>query len=463
MKKIRLREIMKYRQTERKKTRNCPIILHVRSDFEKLNIPMILTDNRKYHLLLEISQKVRDTLDLDEILENFLDIVKTVVDYDAAGIFALNQELVHRRHEQPRGMIAGITRRGYDVKPADDDAMLRDGKGIVGYVIFTGESLIVPDVRRDNRYIEGRRKTRSEIAVPIKRNNRAIGALNLESDRSGAYDQSDLEVLHFFADAAAISIEKAMLHRQLLEKEMVDQQLKLARDAQSRLFPEKSPSIQGYDIAGICLPAEEIGGDYYDYLRLPHREWGMVVADVSGHGIAAALMMTAFRGLLRVHTRGKLDLNKMAGILNHQLPEFSGNNDFVTAVYLVLNPVTNEVTYICCGQQPPLLLHVDGKVALPGAHGPALGVLDEAQFPVEKRLLSPGDVLAIYTDGVVEIANPDGEDYGNNRLAAVLRAGRELPAEALVQKVIADTQNFSGFQNYQDDFTIVIIKRMEEM
>jgi phosphoserine phosphatase RsbU/P len=421
---------------------------------------MYLTDDKKYHLLLEISHKVRDTLDLDEIMDHLLDTVKTVVKYDAAGIFVLNQDLVHGRHEYPKAMIAGISRRGFDQRPSDQDEMLTFGKGIIGHVIFNCTSLVVPDVHQDSLYIEGRSRTRSEIAVPIVRKDRAIGALNLESDQLSAYDESDLEVLQFFADAAAISIEKAMLHRQLLEKELIDKQIQLARDVQSHLFPSGPPSINGYDIAGICLPAEEIGGDYYDFIKLPRRGLGVAVADVSGHGIASALVMTAFRGLLRMHTHGRRGPARIARAINRLLPEFTGNSQFVTAVYVVLKPDLEEFSYVCCGQQPPLLFHSDGSLVNLDMHGPVLGMVNNVRYTSETLPLIPGDILAMYTDGVVELTNQEGVPFGVDRLATALHQGKDLCAGELIQTIIQTTRQFSGSQNFLDDFTLVIIKRV---
>ena len=421
---------------------------------------MQLTDEKKYHLLLEIAHKVRDTLDLDEIMEHLLDTIKTVVEYDAAGIFVLNQDLVHGRREYPREMIAGISRRGFDQKPAEQDEMLTFGKGIIGHVILNCTSVVVPDVHRDARYIEGRSQTRSEITVPILRKNRAVGALNLESDQLSAYDESDLEVLQFFADAAAISIEKAMLHRQQLEKELIDKQLQLARDVQSRLFPSKPPTITGFDIAGICLPAEEIGGDYYDFVKLPRRGLGVAVADVSGHGIASALVMTAFRGLLRMHAHGKRGPARIARSINRLLPEFTGNSQFVTAVYIVLRPELEEFSYVCCGQQPPLLLHSDGSLVNLKVRGPVLGMVKDARYTSEKLPLVSGDILAMYTDGVVELTDQEGVAFGVERLTMALHQGRDLPAAELIQMIIQATQQYSGSQSYLDDFTLVIIKRL---
>ena len=147
--------------------------------------------------------------------------------------------------------------------------MFLQGKGIIGHVIATGEYVVAPDVDREPRYVVGRQATRSEIAVPIALHQRTIGALNLESDRRRAYSEHDVELLRFFANAAALSIEKAMLHRKLLERRFIEGQLQIAHDVQRRLLPRQSPEVAGYDIAGLSLPTYDIGGDYYDYIPLP--------------------------------------------------------------------------------------------------------------------------------------------------------------------------------------------------
>lgn len=420
---------------------------------------MYLTDKKKYQLLYNISHQVRDTLDLDEILNHLLDAIKKVVDYDAAGIFVLNQDLVHERYERPKELIAGIARRGFDSKAPEEDAMLMEGKGIIGHVISTGSSLVIPDVSLDPHYVEGRSRTHSEIAVPIVRNRRTIGALNLESDQLSAYDERDLEMLQFFADAASISIEKAMLHRQLVDKELLDKQIELARESQSRLLPSQSPRIAGYEIAAICLPAVEVGGDYYDFIPLPHGKVGVAVADVSGSGIASAFVMTSFRGLLRVHTHGGLGLEKMACSINRQLPEFTSDSQFVTAVYAILSPVSDEFTFVNCGHQPPMLIHPDGRTINLEDHGPALGVIDRVSYPTKKLSLIPGDIVVIYTDGVVELCDQAGTEYGKERLADIIHRNRNLPATELVQLIVQTTREFFGSTRYADDFTLVIIKR----
>ncbi len=420
---------------------------------------MKLTPKQKYQLLLDISHKVRDTLDLDEIMEHLLEVVKNVYAYDAAGIFVLNQDLVHDRHEAPREMIAGIARRGFDPGSPEEDDMLMHGQGITGYVIRNCQSVVVPDVSLDGRYVQGRSSTRSEIAVPVILNKRAIGALNLESDRVSAYTEDDIEVLQFFADAAAISIEKAMLHKQLLERELINKQLETAREVQSRLLPTNAPILPGYDIAGICISADEIGGDYFDYIPLAHNRLGLAVADVSGHGIPSALVMTAFRALLRTKARGKSTPANIASSINHLLPEFTGDNHFVTVLYAVLEPTTGSLTYISCGHPPPQLLRADGKEDILDQRNTALGIFQNLQYTEASTHLNAGDILVLYTDGVVELMNQYNETFGVPRLRQVIRENGHMPAEDLVNKVIETTRIFSNSYAFLDDLTLVILRR----
>lgn len=420
---------------------------------------MKLTTEKKYQLLLEISQKVRDTLDLDEIMNHLLDTVKTVVHYDAAGIFVLNQDLVHTHQEAPRAMIAGIAQRGFNIRPIGQDAMLMHGKGIIGYVIKTNTWVVAPDVRLDQRYVEGRRETLSEIAVPIIRNERAIGVLNLESDQLSAYSESDLEILQFFADAAAISIEKAMLHRQLLDKELLEKQLQTAREVQSRLFPYQAPEIQGYDLGGVCLPTDKIGGDYFDYIPLQNNRLGVAIADVSGHGIASALVMTAFRALLRTQARYRRKPTTIARAINRVLPEITAESHFVTLLYAILDSEQDTFTYVSCGHPPPLLIRPDQTAKILDCRGPALGFYRDIRYEAEIQDLKQGDILALYTDGVVDITNEHGNSFGSSRLEKIIERCRENTSDEITQKIIQSAQEFSNSSNFLDDFTLVIIKR----
>jgi sigma-B regulation protein RsbU (phosphoserine phosphatase) len=420
---------------------------------------MELTAETKYRLLARISHEIRDTLDLDEILNHLLDMVQSVLDYDAAGIFVLNQDLVYPHSKRPRELIAGIVRRGFEERPPGADPMLSFGEGIIGHVIRTAESVVAPDVRKDPRYIEGRKGTLSQITVPVMRNDRAIGALNVESDKIAAYNDSDVEVLRFFADAAAISIEKAMLHRQILENKLIEEQLRLAQHVQSRLLPSKAPKIPGYDISGTCISTYEIGGDYFDYVQLKDGGMGIVIADVSGKGVPAALIMAAFRALLRTQTRIDPDPTYIANALRRLLPDFTGEANFVTAVYGVLNPANGRFTYANCGHESPILFRASGGIERLGIGDPLLsGVLNGVSYRTFEVTLAPGDMLLLYTDGVIEVIKGE-EEFGVARLEQVVQRSLDLPVSEIIGGIVRATREFTGSENYEDDFTIVIVRR----
>lgn len=418
-----------------------------------------LSAEEKYQLLRDLSFKVKDTLDLNVILNHLLDSLKSVIDYDAAGIFVLSEDIEHPDYHFPNQTIAGIAKRGYEDHPIEADEMLSKGKGIIGHVIKTRKSLILEDVRSDIRYVIGRKETLSEIAVPIIRNERAIGALDVESDKLSAFDYHHQEILEFFADASAISLEKAILHNQILEKKKLEEQMQMAKDVQSSLLPANSPEIEGYDIAGICIPTFDIGGDYYDYIALDEKNVALIIADVSGDGIPAALIMASFRAMLRNQLKSNTNPAEIMNVLNLQIADVSRKRDFITAFYGKLNFTEHKFNFVNCGHNPPILIKSDGKIILLEVGGPSLNIIKDIKYNSDSVDLEEGDQIIFYTDGVTEIFGADSKEFGFERLRNVLLESRNKSAGEIIEFVVESTRNFSGTKYYRDDFTIVVLKR----
>jgi sigma-B regulation protein RsbU (phosphoserine phosphatase) len=410
------------------------------------------TVEHKFRLLLEISEKITGTLDLDELLDHLVDTLRSVVNYDAAGIY-----VIKRNGEHP--LIESMVTRGFDGPDVEHDLLLKFGEGIVGLVIEGGQSISIPDVGNDPRYVMARPRTRSEITAPITLNERVIGAFNIESDRPGAFTDEDVEVLQYFANAAAISIEKAVLHEELVEKKRIESQLEVARGVQASLLPDKPPALPGYDVAAINLPTYEVGGDYYDYIEFPDQQLGVAIADVSGKGIPAALIMATFRAALRTQVRNDFSLSHVMSAVNFLLWESTSDSQFVTAVYGVLDPATGRFTYTNCGHNPPLLIRLDGSHVELGTGGPALGVFKDAQYEEAIVNFHQGDALVLYTDGVIEAANADGKEFGTRRLEQTLRGATDLATRKMIRAIMDATRTFSGTDTYSDDFTLVVVKR----
>lgn len=420
---------------------------------------MELSSENKYQLLRDISFKIKDTLDLNVILNLLLDSLKTVIDYDAAGIFVLSQAIEHPDYHFPGQKIGAIAKRGYESTPLQSDKMLIEGKGIIGYVINSKRSLIVDDVRKDDRYVVGRKKTLSELTVPIIKDDKAIGAVDVESDKLAAFNQNHIEILQFFADAAAISLEKAILHHQILEKKKLEEQMQIAKEVQSGLLPVRPPDIIGYDIADIFIPTFEIGGDYYDYINLDDDNCAIVIADVSGDGIPAALIMASFRAMLRNQLRLYSDVTEIMNFLNRQIPEIIRKRDFITAFLAKLNYSEHKFYYTNCGHNPPIFLKSDGSIELLEKGGPALNILYDTNFNSGSVNLSPGDQIILYTDGVTEIFGSDSKEYGFDRLLKIILDSKDKSASEIIKDVVESTRNFSATQLYRDDFTLLVIKR----
>lgn len=418
---------------------------------------MGLTAEARYRLLLELSRKVRGTLDLGETLDRLLDLIRSIVAYDAAGIFVLNEDVL--AGDRTRGLIAGVAQRGFPPHPPESDPMLFRGLGITGHVIRTGECVVASDVGLDPRYVVGRASTRSEIAVPITVEERTIGALNLESDRPGAYGEQHLDALRFFAEAAAVAVDKAMLHRGLLEKQRLEAQLRVAHQVQSRLLPQAPPVLDGWDVAAVYIPSSELAGDYYDFLRLPDGRLGLVVADVAGKGVPAALIMATFRALLRAHVASGAGLPDIAARLNGLLREECRPHGFVTFFLAFLEPATGRLEYTNCGHTPPLLVGSGGGAVELAKGGPVLGVFADAAWGVREVSLAPGQVLVLHTDGVSEARRGDGEELGAERLAAVVREGFARGATSLAGEVVRAVRAFTGAEAFEDDFTLVLVER----
>ncbi len=416
------------------------------------------TEEEKYRHFLELSRKISRTFDLDEILGQMLLSVRAAIPYDAAGVFVLRRS-VPLAPGPWTALIAGMATIGFDRPRSADDPMLRSGRGIVGHVIRTGERVVVPEVSLDARYIAGRARTRSEAAVPIVCNDQVVGALNLESDAPASFGEPDADLLEFFASAAALAIERALLHREVVEKQRMQQQLELARLVQAGLLPAKPPTVPGYDLAGLNHPTWEIGGDYFDFLPLPDGRLGLVVADVSGKGVPAALIMAGFRASIRsaLHPRG--DLLGAIAALNHVVFESVEPSRFVTAVCGILDPPSGAFSYVNCGHNPPLLLGAGEGVQRLSRGGLPLGVVHDAGFEPGSATLGPGDSLALYTDGVVETADPAGEQFGQDRLVRSIRSSEGASALEVVRAVIASTRAFAGREEFDDDVTLVIVRR----
>jgi phosphoserine phosphatase RsbU/P len=419
-----------------------------------------LTAEIKYHLLKDISHKIRGTLDLDKILTLLLDLLSEIIHYDAAGIFILKENINYPGYHSPKQKIAGIAQRGFGNLPPESDTMLMEGKGIIGHTIKTGKGIILPNVNKEKRYIAGRKESKSEITSPIFRDGKTIGALNVESDKLDAFTQDDIKVLDFFAEAASISIEMALLHYRILENKKIEEQLQLAKNVQLGLLPTSEPEIKGYQFSGICIPTFDIGGDYFDYIYLDENRLAILVADVSGDGIPAALIMAAFRALLRYNAKLFTDPAELMKVMNQHVSEFMRARDFISVFYGILDHKNHKLIYSNCGHNPSLHLNLSKTILLEGT-GPSLNLVKDAEFLSKEIYIGKNDKILFYTDGVTEVFNEDNEQFGLERLKDLVVANKDQAPDKIIRNIILSTKTFCSSDFYSDDFTLLALKRID--
>ncbi|MDQ2977007.1 MAG: SpoIIE family protein phosphatase [Acidobacteriota bacterium] len=417
-----------------------------------------LTTTDKLRMLLDITKKISRSLDLQEVLNLVMDTLDSLIPYDAAGIFIVEclDEVVEG--EEPCVFKAEAV-RGYDIAELTN-LHLKQGEGLLGHVALSAQPIYSPDVRKEPLYINAREETRSELVAPIISNTEVIGVFDIESDELNAYSEDDLQILMLLASQVAIIIEKVMLHEQLIEKKRLEGQLEVARQVQLELLPAKDPQLEGYDISAYNFPTEEVSGDYYDWVRIYDDQIGLVIADVSGKGVPAALLMAFLRASLRAATHIGYSPHISMAKVNYLLWESIERNQFVTAFYGILDVTNKTLAYTNAGHNPPLLLDKNGESRFLEHGSQPLGMFRDTRYHEYYLTTEPGEILVLYTDGVTEAQNPKGEEFGRERLGAAVKANRQLGARQLISAVQNVVIDWTDGRGATDDVTYFVIKAL---
>jgi sigma-B regulation protein RsbU (phosphoserine phosphatase) len=425
-----------------------------------------LTTIDKLRMLLDITQKISRSLDLQEVLNLVMDTLDSLIPYDAAGIFLID---CVDQNEVPEGEVPegeepcsfkAEAVRGYDIEELYD-LHLKLGEGFLGSVALTGKPIISNDVRNDPVYVNARDRTRSEMVAPIISNDEVIGCFDLESDELNAYGNDDLEVLMLLASQVAIIIDKVELHEQLIEKKRLQGQLEVARQVQLELLPPNDPQLPGYDISAYNFPTEEVSGDYYDWVRIYEDQIGIVIADVSGKGVPAAILMAFLRASLRAASQIGYATNISMAKVNSLLWESIERNQFVTAFYGILDATNKTLSFSNAGHNWPILIKAGGEIRFLDEGEQPLGMFQHTRYHQYHVLLEPGDVLVLYTDGASEAESPGGEEFGRERLVEAVKNSLDKPAREMIASIQMAVLEWTASAGANDDVTFFVIKALK--
>jgi phosphoserine phosphatase RsbU/P len=389
------------------------------------------------------AQNISSILDLDELIDNIVN--------DVSRSFGLVETSVYLHDELNAEMVmAGV--RGCTLH--DKGFRLKIGKqGMVGYVASTGQMRYAPDVRKDPYYIACEDTTHSEVAIPLRVGQRLVGVFTASHPDLDAFPRQQLRLLQALCDHMAVAIHNARrFQSERDQREAMSLEAQEARAIQQALLPKSSPYVPGFVISGHSIPARAVGGDWYDFIPFSDGRWGIVLADVSGKGTAAALLMSATRGMLRSLAEACCSPSEVLTKLNGLLVEDFPAGKFVTLVYAVLDPAMRTVTFANAGHLPPLLVDANGPRFLSTESGLPLG-LSCGKYSESTVNLGPDSRLVFYSDGITEALNANEEEYGADRLA-VRAAGSDVSALTILD----DVRAFAHGVLPNDDASVVFVK-----
>jgi sigma-B regulation protein RsbU (phosphoserine phosphatase) len=413
-----------------------------------------LRDAAAKELLFEVSREMSSILDLHPLLDKIADLLKKVIDYEIFGIYLM---------DPVSGDLILRNTRGWSAESIRRYSRVRRGEGLYWKAIQERHTFIVEDTSGQPSYLPKQthdgRELATQINVPLVTKDRPIGVMTLEGNQACCIDAEHERVLNTLANQIAIAIESAQLYEEILSRERkLESDLQLARELQRSMLPDEPPSIPGFELGSVYLPADNLGGDFYDFLRLPEGRTGIVIADVSGKGVAAAMTMAASRGAVRSASEHGAQPSALLHAANRRLFRDIKRNVYITACYGVLDPAKGSFAYASAGHFPPLLVRESGEVLYLEAGGTILGMFDGVGYEEETLQLRSGDSVCFYTDGIIDAFNVNDEPFGEERLENLLKTIHRLPATEIVRRLVSSVHDFAQGRGQHDDMTVIVLK-----
>jgi len=353
-----------------------------------------------------------------------------------------------------------------------DDLVVRANKGqgfrissAVRDQVIKGASILVRDTALDEALKERRsiveQHIRTLMAVPLQTLDKIIGLIYVDSPGLiREFTDDDLDLLTFMANIAAIRIENARLAEIEQTKKLMARELEQAAEIQRGFLPADAPSIEGLDLAGHNAACRTVGGDYYDFFAYPNGRVAMVLGDVSGKGMPASLLMMGLQARVQILIDEPESLAQAMTRINRITAANCPRNRFISFFMAVLDACTGVMTYANAGHNPPIIVHPDGSHEKLEGGGPPLGIIRSIEYQQYQVTMNPGDIFALYSDGVTEAATPNDEEFEIENLAKTLHAYRDLPAAGMISEVNKALTAWTQGAPPADDITLIVAKRL---
>ncbi|MGZ5439224.1 MAG: SpoIIE family protein phosphatase, partial [Candidatus Aminicenantales bacterium] len=418
-----------------------------------LDLERFRQDQKIIAVVAEVSQALIYHMPLDKLLDHVMDVLIQHLPMDR-GVLMLKSEATQALEPKVvRVQNAALRTQSIFVSQT-----------IVKTALERNSAILISDIQAD----EGLRaqisvvqaQIHSAMCVPLWNNQDIIGLIYC--DRASLLEQfteDDLRMLTLLANLAAVKIENARLYEVSLKNAQLEREIALAVQIQKNFLPRTEPDFAPYEISGSAKACRRVGGDYYDYIVVDPNRLAIVIADVSGVGVSASLLMASLRGALHEKFPGTVDLGDLAAKLNEFVYSSSDSHLFISFFLTIIDRRTDEAAYINAGHNPPLLQPHKGPARLLESTGLCLGMFPDQSYEERRIVMGPGDLLCLYTDGIVESRKGEHEEYGDERLAERLRELGSLSAQVVRDKIFEDVFGFSGCTEAGDDMTLVVVKR----
>jgi serine phosphatase RsbU (regulator of sigma subunit) len=403
--------------------------------------------------IYQLTTLVAGDVSLQEVLDRLAESAVKITGVKACSIRLLDEEAGDLKMRSTYGLSEEYRNKGVVSK---NDAVIK--------AAFAGEAVVLDDMRIDGRvkYKEAAIKEGlvSQLTVVMQFRSKAIGVLRLYSPKPKHFDENDIGIARAVASQCAAAITNARLYAEAIEGARIAEQMRLAGVVQRRMIPEKAPLIPGLDIAAAYIPCFDVGGDFYDFLRINEDCIVVAIADVIGKGIPAAIMMGLFRGAMRAYVDTEGNGEATQGIINKLNRMACGeykDGEFVTLFYAIIDVKEETVTYCNCGHEPAVLIR-DGRITELEKGGLVLGVDVQAEYEIETLQLRDGDCLLLYSDGLIDAANFDGEFWGREKMLKAANKFAAGSAEQMVKNILGYRRRFVGLASQCDDTSIIVVK-----
>jgi sigma-B regulation protein RsbU (phosphoserine phosphatase) len=410
----------------------------------------------RLRFLYQLSEVIRSTHELDALVDTVMQALAALLQPDRAFLMFADER---------SGEMKPFAVKIQEGSSEDDEIAI--SRTIVERCIKDRVSLLIDDALSDQRFKASEsiviQKIGSAICAPMIYQDEVLGVIYLDTKRSAAaYGQEELELATGIANQTVTGVVNIRLENRMIEQRAMELEMEIARDIQMRLLPARMPEVPNYEFSAMSIAAKKVGGDYFDFLELNEDNLGIALADVSGKGVPAAILIASVRSALQAEgLRQGATVTEILEHLNHQVFRDTASNMFVTMVYGVLHPKTSVFEYVNAGHPYPLLFGPSGSLTELETGGCFLGVSETIDYVKGHAVIRPGSTLVVYSDGVTDTMSESEELYGRRRLIELIRDNLRLSAEDLRELIYQSTLEFRGDAEQFDDFTLMVIRNTQ--